>query len=295
MGLSIRKHVFPLAVTGMLGALAVPARGGFTDAAGTAKVRSDQAAILGSLYGGTFKADNQGYTNGTIRALRVEDFNASNAPLSVSGLPGPAGPVSSDRFFSNGDFSARAVASNRQNDVSYSFGLLPGTKDIAGETASYTKLFDVTGRGGVGDVAGDVSQSDRSGQSWRWAVQANYADGSAATYTSRAEDNADGKDHFATYLIEGLNKGSSSGATWALFFEDMDSTRAAASQSKRVSDFDDLVVEVRSPAGKGADLSGSATGSAGGVAVPLPPAVYSGAALLAGIGAIRLRRRFASA
>jgi hypothetical protein len=186
----------------------------------------------------------------------------TNGTISVSRLDdeGDAFSLAStggDETLTGGDFSAHAVA--RFSGYSQSFGVTTGD--------GFANLFDVSGFGY--DVTGGTDSAGLDG-SWNWARS-----GETGTHTSLAGLNEDVRDHLVSYEVTGLTQ---SGQTWLLFWEDLTLT-AGLSKERSTADFNDLVVEVRS-------------GDSGPVAVPLPPALIPGLAMLAGLGAARRTRLF---
>src|SRR5215467_10189033 len=80
---------------------------------------SDQAQILSHVYGGTFLEDGNDFTNGAIRAVRLDD-------------------TSGDQLFTAGTYSVRTLAKFAQRTEGFGF--------VAGASGgSYHKLFGVTG------------------------------------------------------------------------------------------------------------------------------------------------------
>jgi len=229
------------------------------------------AAILGRTYGGSFSASGSNYTNGTLTAVRVEDETADNDPLSVRGTPGPNGGSSSDQFWAAfaGDFSARALARFAGKAQSFGYIADDALGNEATESASaFQKLFSVGGSGY--NVSGSAKNVDLIGQTWSWGRS-----GGGDTFSSAAAANPDGRDHVVTYRIDGLNDNRT---TWALFWEDLDAGRAGHNSS--MADYNDLAVEIS-----------AANATASSVAAPLPPAAWSGIAMLTGLIALKPAKR----
>jgi len=250
------------------------ARAGFTSRVSSPpKGEQGVAAILGHSYRGKFTATNgSDFTNGTLTAVRVEDSTADNDPLSVRGAPGPDGGTSSDQFWAifNGEFSARALA--RFAGKAQTFGYVPSDSigsEASESAAAFQRLFNVRGSGY--NVTGSSKHIDLVGETWSWARS-----GGGDTFTSAEGTNGDSRDHVITYRIDGLDNNRT---TWALFWEDLDAGRAGHASS--MSDFNDLVVEVSAP--------NALSGGSSSVAAPLPPAAWSGLAMLSGMGLFALK------
>jgi hypothetical protein len=152
-------------------------------------------------------------------------------------------------------FSARAVA--KFSGYTQSFGVEGG--------GGFANLFDVSGFGY--NVTGGISGTSLSGP-WNFARS-----GETGTHASVVGLNEDLRDHLISYEISGLDTTQN---TWLLFWEDLTLT-AGLSKERSTADFNDLVVEVRS-----GEINGP-------VAVPLPPALIPGLAMLAGLGGLKKR------
>jgi hypothetical protein len=132
------------------------------------------------------------------------------------------------------------------------FGVVRG--DSGG---SFEQIFDVTGWGT--NVSGSASHIDLSGQTFRFA-RAGHGD---ATFTSSDADNFFGADQMVSYHLSGPNGLS----RYVLFFEDVGANLDSD------WDFNDMVVEITPHA------------------VPLPPAAWTGLAVLFARGAWNARKR----
>lgn len=211
------------------------------------------AEIFSHVYGGSFAASGSGFTNGSITATRIDDVSSSGALLSAIG-PGSTG--GSDSLWTGGLFEARTLAKFSMN--TQSFGTLAGESGGA-----FQSLFEA---GGFGlDVTGSGS-IDLTGQTVRWGRS-----GSTGTHSSLSSDNLDLRDHLVTYRIDGLGTDDS---VWALFWEDMN-FGATVGKYRSYADYNDFVLELR--------------GAPDATAIPLPPAVVPGLAVL-GVMAYRRRR-----
>lgn len=123
---------------------------------------------------------------------------------------------------------------------------------VAGESGagSFQELLSVAGNGI--NVTGSASVKKMSGQEFRFA-----RGGGGELMTSMAADNRGAVDQMVSYRLDGL---PGAGTTYLLGFEDL------GPGANSDWDYNDLVVEV---------TTGNAV-----VAVPLPPAVWSGLAML---------------
>jgi hypothetical protein len=225
-------------VVTVVGATWVGAPAAQADAVYTPFVYNKYEASLAGIFantlgGGTFTKTGENFSNGLFTAERVSD--------------------SDDQFWSGVLTDVRAVA--KFSAYSQSFGYVPG--DSGG---SYTKLFDVTGKGyavsgGVSSIdLGDISRLGRGGQ--------------GKLYTSDPLSNHDHVDHMLTFRITPAVTARTSSPLrerFMFFFEDLSYAGDR--------DYNDLVVEGYRVA-----------------AVPIPAAVYGGAALLSLLGVRKWRR-----
>jgi hypothetical protein len=219
-----------------------------------------QSQILSGIYGGTFASSGDNFTNGTLSALRVDDYLSINGIMQlVTGAPGAA----ADQVWANGIVSA--VAEARYAAYEQSFGMIAGASG-----GSYEALFSVTGTGF--GVSGQTSAPlDLTGETFRWARS-----GDNGVHSSRNRDNLDHLDHMVTYQIEGLNDGYT---TWMLFFEDKNNIWFGRNAQCSDRDFNDLAIEIKAWSPQ---------------AVPLPAAAWMALSTLGGTGVFgglkRLRR-----
>lgn len=239
--LTIKTVVFlALAVVG-----AADARAGFTSF-NTSKHATEMthAQILGHTYGGTFAASGGvNFTNGAVTAQRLDDGGGGPGAMTNLSASTGGGVSTADQCWGDGVLSARAIARFAGSDQI--FGIVDG--DAGG---SFERLFDVTGWGT--NVTGSADNVDLSGQNFRFA-RAGRGD---ATFTSSDADNFFGADQMVSYHVTGPNGLSK----YVLFFEDV------GAHLDSDWDFNDMVIEVTS-------LSAPS-------AIPLPPAVWSGLAVL---------------
>ena len=183
--------------------------------------------------------------------------------------------------FSNGDVTAARV-DDGQDQIWHQADAIVGARAIAsfaflrqsfgfyGGTSggTFTPLFDVTGTGfNVGGESGALPMTN----DYRVA-----RGGEGDAFSSRSSDNRDGRDHLITYAVTGLPHQPSNVSTWMLFWEDVPAPAADF-------DFNDLVVELKTdpPLGVGTPP----------VAIPLPPAVWTGLSGLIGLATIGACRR----
>jgi len=158
------------------------------------------------------------WTNGTLSALRVDDFGRGGV-LDVNA--GAAG-LTDDRAWIGGPVTATARA--RYAGYAQELGY---TTD--GQTGNYIKLFGVSGSGF--NVAGTAVLDLAPGQSWNWTRS-----GSGQVWFSEQQYNVDGLDHMVTYEITGLADGLKH---WMIFWEDLPNLGD--------QDYNDLAVELTAP------------------------------------------------
>lgn len=163
--------------------LATPTMAAFTDVGAPFAGEDSHAEIFSQVYGGTFAADGNGFSNGSIIAERVEDTGLENDQQFVA----TAGVITS-----------RAIASFA--DFDQQFGYIDG---------GFNELFDLGGYGY--NVTGESSDSIDG----VFEFARNGAEGVLAS--SDPSDNPNGADHLVTYRLtgEGINT-----SMLVLFFED---------------------------------------------------------------------------
>jgi hypothetical protein len=172
--------------------------------------------ILSHLYGGTFVASGNHYTNGTITAYRIEDQSLASGPMNI--LSGSYGSASDQTW--HGDFTARAVAKFSLNQQTLGFDRGNG----------FEKLFDVTGYGFAINNASKTIHTD--------ADFCFNRKGDSGNQCSINSENIDARDHMVTYCIEGAGANK-----WLMFWEDINLSQNI-SKRRSSSDFNDLVIEV---------------------------------------------------
>jgi hypothetical protein len=211
---------------------------------------ADQAEILGHAYGGTFTASGDDFTNGAIRAVRIDDS-------------------SSDQLFTGGTYSVRTLAKFANRTEGFGF--------VAGDSGgSYHKVFGVSGSNF--GASGSATNVDAGSGSVRFAMN-----GKSAVYTTASSENPGAQDAAITYRIDGVGDKIT---RYALFWENLNADEPSSVQTR--NDFNDLVVEVSR--GGGTKSAPGAGGADGATAVPLPPAVWSGGTALVGVLALMRKR-----
>jgi hypothetical protein len=244
-------RITSLVTTFVLLALVSSSQAGFTTIAGTFPGQQGQADILSHVYGGTFTASAENFTNGTLTATRVAD-----SPL--SGSQSVVGSINaSDQVWHDGFVSATAQAVYSQAPGK-TFGYVAGASGT-----SYTKLFDVGGYAYA--VTGSADSIDTRGMTWRWTETYQGFFGPTG-HTSLESDNPNGLDKMVTYQINGLSD-ASKWTTWMLFFEDSD-----LGLDPETNDFNDMVIAVKA------------------TTVPVPGAMLLGALGLGLVGWYQRRR-----
>jgi len=155
-------------------------------------------------------------TNGTLSAIRIDDFNVEGAMDVAGGTPGSG----DDRIWTGSllDTNARARFAGFQQV----FGIATdGT-----EGPIVTDLFTVGGSGL--SVSGNANVSFLDPQNFNWT-----RGGDGDRYFSNPSLNPDGQDHMVTYQIQGFDDGLTH---WMLFWEDL--------PNRGDVDYNDLGVEV---------------------------------------------------
>ncbi len=166
----------------------------------------------------TLMADGVSYTNGSLQALRVDDFGPGG-PLDANlGFAGSA----SDQVWIGEQVSVRARARFAANEQVFGY-------DIQGDAAGAQELFTVTGE--RLSVGGSALLNVESSDSWVWVRS-----GQGGTWKSDDEQNSDTADHTLTFQLTGLGDGQNH---WLLGIEDL------ANLGDR--DYNDLVVEIAVP------------------------------------------------
>src|SRR5204863_253861 len=147
------------------------ARASFTPFQSPPSSEANQAQILAHAYGGMFTQAGDDFTNGAIRAVRLDDS-------------------SGDQLFSGGTYSVRTLAkfANRAEGFGFVGGASGGT---------YHKLFEAGGSSF--GASGSASSVDTGSGSVRFAMN-----GKSAVYTTASSENPGGRDAAITYRIDGV-------------------------------------------------------------------------------------------
>jgi hypothetical protein len=245
-------------------AISVSASAGFTTVhAPSAPGEIGHAAILSGVYGGTFSASGVDFSNGSITATRVHDFNGFSGHSQPLNLLGTNMGTANDQIWVDGIAHLQAVA--RYAGYNQSFGYYQGSDDPSTGFTSGTLLTLSTNPFlGDGPTAGPINIQGE----WRWGRTGTTTNSSLNT------DNADNRDHMVTYRITGSGLASlgysADAVVWMLFWDDQ-----PYDSSDR--DFNDLAVEIVAVA----------------MAIPIPaPIALAGLGL---IGVVVSRRRLAAA
>ena len=225
----------------LLAAWTLPANAGFTAVHSPAPGEASHEQILEGAYGGDFigSGDDLGngfwtvFTNGTITATRVDDFDFPSHLNLLSGLPGAA----DDDTWTDG--TTVAIATVRFALFPQEFGYDLG--------AGFVRLIDVTGSGF--SVSGSAVATFPAGSVWRWA-RANDSDaGLINAHFSDEESNRDNLDHMVTYYVAETPGGDQAPPVWLVFWEDLNGPLGNADVPDNQGipadrDFNDLVIEL---------------------------------------------------
>jgi len=237
------------------------ARAGFTTVStSTNRGELGHADILAGVYGGSFSASGVNFTNGSITAVRVHDFDSGDGQSGTLNLLSGSLDGINDQVWHDG-VSLMGVRT-RYGSYGTTLGVYQGSdQPDTGFTGSSLLSTGDNPFVGTGMTYGSTTLTG----DWRWGT------GGDGNYSSLMDDN-DGVDHMVTYMItgEGLAAlGYAADATvWLLFWDKGDETGFDR-------DFNDYVAEV----------------VALGVAIPIPTPVAMAAVGLCGI--LLVRKRFA--
>ncbi len=240
-----------LVLWGAILLIAVPAGADFTATGGSGETNT--LTIMNTLYGmygGNFSGAAFGdtvYTNGTVTALRVDDYGAPGGTLNILDGHGhdgvnPGTSSALDQVWDDGIATMQAEA--RFAGYSQSFGYT----DVSG----YHELFEYTGPWGFIAPNAYTGTIDLTGTTWSW--DRSDANGDASTpgghhWSSDESANRDGLDHMITYEITGIPDLASNERVWLLLWDDQ--------TDGGDRDFNDLAVEVRATPVPGAALLGA--------------------------------------
>jgi len=242
-----------------VGSVATTSFAGFTQIKAPPGTEAGQLQIFQHTYGGAWHQVGDDFYSGSVSAKRLDDWLGSD--MGVSSLSDGECGNACDSIFTGGMFDARAVAKFSLN--TQSFGCLDGN-------GATHMLFDVGGYGFNTTGGGTVSH-DMYGEQFKW-----LRTGDTGAQTSLDGDNADGRDHLATYVISGLD--GQTDPVFMLFWEDLNKTDGM-SKNRSFADFNDLAVEIRARPGGGVNP------------VPLPPAAWAGLVTMGGAALARKRLR----
>ncbi|HUW19033.1 MAG TPA: PASTA domain-containing protein, partial [Sedimentisphaerales bacterium] len=195
----------------------------------TATGSSDEVNTL-AIFQHLFGADVSGqqwcgsvYTNGTITAVRIQDYIDPYSPPGAPGdniylLSGSLSPTATDQYWVDGHASSTATARYAHYDQRFGYDAGSGFVEVINVNSVYG-FIDVPG---IPVVFGP-------GSVWQWARVGN-----GRTWYSAEANNSDARDHLIAYLVTGLNNGK---ITWVLFWDDQKDPDADR-------DFNDLVVVI---------------------------------------------------
>lgn len=215
---------------------------GYTNVGISSGSEPGQAAILHTIYGGTWSGTgaalgavgNTVFTNGTLTATRVHD--------DISGVPG------TNLIIANGDGAGVTDQTWQDGTTQFSaevkYSALGQTLWID-QTAGTTLMFG-------GPITADGFQSGKTGvvtlpfgTTWTFLRSDGVSGGAPAGHVSSSLESANaaydsGRDHMITYEITGLNR---PGPTYLIAFEDIPAVDPQYVGSDY--DYNDLVVEVQ--------------------------------------------------
>lgn len=211
--------------------LSTVAQAGFTTiSSGITLGEIGHSDILNGIYGGSFVMDGLNFSNGSITAVRMHDFDNGDGYSGSLNLLSTAGAGMNDQIWNDGI----AIMGTRARYSSYdqSFGIYEGSSDpTTGFTGGALITADSNPFLGSGSSYGPTTITG----DWRWGREGTTAQ------SSYMGDNSDGLDHMVTYRITGdglISLGYEADAVvWLLFWDDEASETADR-------DFNDLVVEI---------------------------------------------------
>ncbi len=206
----------------IVGWLSASAFAGFTPVSMPAAGELGWPEMLEGIYSpGTawaLMADGVSYSNGTLQALRADDFGLSG-PLDAN--LGSAGSAT-DQLWTGDQVSVRARARFAANEQIFGY-------EVQGDATGTQELFAVTGSGL--SVGGSATLNAESSDSWVWVRS-----GEGGAWKSADAQNSEAADHMITFQLTGFGDGQNH---WLLGVEDI------AGLGDR--DYNDLVVEIASP------------------------------------------------
>jgi hypothetical protein len=184
-GPKIFRRAAIAAVAALLGVSTAPlAHAGFTEAAPNQEGEPSQGSILSHVLGGTFTANGNNFTNGSLTATQLDDV--------------------AEQIWQQPIISAQAVAAFSEDPEI--FGFIGGTGP-----GNFTPLFTASGTGY--DVTGSTGPA---------VTPSSYqlARSGTDTFSSVSADNSDKDVHLLAYSITGLPNQAPDTRTWMLFWED---------------------------------------------------------------------------
>lgn len=210
---------------------ATTVHGGFTTiSAPISAGELNHQQILSGIYGGSFSASGVDFSNGSITATRIHDFDASDGHSGSLNLLANNDAGANDQIWIDG--IALMTGRARYANENQSLGIFQGSDNTTTGFSTGT-LLSINSNPFLGSGT-TYGPTNLSGE-WRWG-----SDG-AAMRSSMEGDNADGLDHMVTYMITGAGLaalGYDADATvWLMFWDD-----GLGQDGDR--DFNDLVVEV---------------------------------------------------
>ena len=181
------------------------AKAGLTSIQSPPHGEANQAQILSHVYGGSFVADGNNFSNGSLKALRLDDSGADST-------------YAGDQYF------VRAIA--KFTDLDESFGYTGGPF-----AQSYRKLLDVGGSGF--NTSGSAQNFSGKGD-----IVWNLSGGNSSIYSTKRSDNPNQQDAAVTYKLTGA---SDNLVRYVQFWENLNADHPS---KKTRNDYNDLVVEI---------------------------------------------------
>lgn len=262
MALTMKQGLSATVFTiGVIGISSICEAGFTTVFAPTAAGEVGHVDILNGIYGGTFSASGVDFSNGSITATRIHDFDDSDGHSGSLNLLADSDVGVNDQVWHDGIAMLNARA--RYASYSQHFGYFQGSDNpTTGFTSGTLISVDTNPFLGLGETFGPTNIVGE----WRWGREGT------TTNSSLDSDNVDGLDHMVTYMITGaglIDLGYSADDTvWLIFWDDQ--TYPGTDR-----DFNDLAIEIVAQA----------------MAIPLPaPVALAGVGL---IGVLLRRRKFA--
>lgn len=223
--MTVKSRIVTTLAAGIAGialANSAMAVGTFTTVNAPPSGEKSQAQLLSQVYGGTWVANGNNYTNGTLTATRLADAGVATPTSLTTGVSG------TDDLWT-GPAASTIVAEAKYAADNSLFGYF----DDTGSNASFQALFNTAATGTTANVALPGN--------FRWGLKDLSTN---KLWTSRSADNltpgfysATPSDQMVTYKITGVN-GEQMVNEWALFWED----RGPSQNSDR--DFNDAMITI---------------------------------------------------